>query len=96
MRKFEDLHIEEQNCLLIAMLGLIVVSGARSIRDVADDKGITVEELWHDVCADAGLDACHPWAGFPDRPQNLPEARGNSPLTSAQLAIAAKLSRINN
>ena len=54
MKKFEDLHIDDQNRLLIDVLRLLADSGCRTIEEVAADRGVNVDELWRDVCADTG------------------------------------------
>ena len=89
--RFGELHIDDQHHILIEVLRLVVDSGLHSLRDIADDRGITPGELWRDICADAGLDACDPWPGFPDPPRILPDPRGDMLLTDEQpeLAIAA-------
>jgi hypothetical protein len=88
--EFEDLHIDDQKRLLISVLQLLADNGARTLGNAAADQGISVDELWREVCAEAGLDGCHPWAGYPGRPHSLPPARGGDrPLSDEQLTIAS-------
>jgi hypothetical protein len=37
--------------ILIKVLRLVVDSGLHSLKDIADDRGITADELWRDICA---------------------------------------------
>src|SRR5258708_16434584 len=39
-------------------------------------QGITEQEFWRQICADAGFDECEPWQGFPAPPVDLPPAPG--------------------
>ena len=56
MRKFEDLPIDDQNHIL---------------KEMAEKQGAVLDELRREVCAEAGLDPCHPWPSFPDRLGNV-------------------------
>jgi hypothetical protein len=97
MKQFEDLHIDDQNRLLICVLEKLAATSSRTIEDVAREQGETVNELWCDICAETGLDVCQPWRGYPDRPTDLPPARGgHRPLSDEQLAALSELSKLTN
>jgi hypothetical protein len=63
---FGELHIDDQNQILIEILRLLLISDLHSLKEIADYRGITSHELWRDICVGAGLGACDPWPGFPD------------------------------
>src|ERR1700760_3585745 len=77
MKRFAELHSQDQITLLIAGLEVLIESGHRKFQDVATDRDCTPRQLWSDICADAGFDDCEPWPGFPERPTNLPPAPGS-------------------
>jgi hypothetical protein len=68
MKRFEDLDIDDQNLLLIWLLHTVVATSSKTIGEVAQKRGNAADELWRDICAQAGLDACHPWQGYPFSP----------------------------
>jgi hypothetical protein len=73
MKKYEDLHINDQlrlSASVIQLLGgqLSADDKVRTIETVAETLGVTVDEVWRDICADSGLDARHPWKGYPATP----------------------------
>jgi hypothetical protein len=76
MKRFEELHINDQNTLLVALLETITRGKGKSISEVAIAQGITEQEFWRQICADAGFDECEPWQGFPAPPVDLPPAPG--------------------
>jgi hypothetical protein len=76
MKRFEELHINDQNTLLVALLETITRGKGKSISEVAIAEGVTEQEFWRQICADVGFDECEPWQGFPVPPTNLPPAPG--------------------
>jgi hypothetical protein len=75
MKKYEDLHIDDQVRLAANVLHLLADAlsedNVRTIEAIAEARGVTVDEVWRDVCAETGLDACHPWNGYPATPPRL-------------------------
>ena len=67
MIKFEQLHAEDATALLSKMVEIITSNGSRGIREFTQATGQTPLELWGDICAEAGLDECEPWDGYPDK-----------------------------
>jgi hypothetical protein len=69
MKKFEQLHLEDQ--LRIALFMLQTIFGAKQgmIEQYAAATGQTVHEVWQMVCAEVGLDECEPWIGYPAGPR---------------------------
>jgi hypothetical protein len=88
VKQFEQLHIEEQNQLLLSLLGLIADSGISSIARLAEKEGCSVRDVWREVCADADLDECEPWQGFPGFPKHLPPAPGGDRPLSGEVSDA--------
>lgn len=76
MKRFEQLHIDDQNRILLAALEMVTGVEGKSITEIAQARGVTNRNVWREICADAGFDECHPWPGFPERPTNLPPAPG--------------------
>ena len=68
MKRFEDLDIDDQNLLLIYLVHCLVATSSRTISEVAQKRESAADELWRDICGKAGLDACHPWQGYPFPP----------------------------
>jgi len=73
--KFEELHAEDVAALLFKMVEIIATDGCRGIHDFARARGQTPLELWPEFCAEAGLDECEPWPGYPDEFPTLDEMR---------------------
>lgn len=76
MRRFEQLHAEEQLDIVLELLRLCADGRTFSIAKLAADNDITPFELWADVVATVGHDAL-PWAGYPLKPK--PEVFLNAP-----------------
>jgi hypothetical protein len=77
MKKFKQLHMNDQLALLATGLNAVADAGpGKGIEQVARAEGKSPQEWWHDVCADTGLDECEPWQGFPELPAQLPPAPG--------------------
>jgi hypothetical protein len=68
MKKFEDLPLDEQNRLMVVVLEELAAASVSTIDQAAEARGMTVEEIWSEICSDAGLDECEPWTGYPARP----------------------------
>jgi hypothetical protein len=68
MKRFEDLPIDDQNLILIYMVHVIFATSSKTIGEVAQRRGSTTDELWRDICAQAALEECHPWQGYPFSP----------------------------
>jgi hypothetical protein len=73
MKRFERLHLVEQNQLLIQLLEALGESKCSSIQELSQHRDCSVREAWRDICADTGLDQCEPWDGFPNLPKKLPK-----------------------
>jgi hypothetical protein len=67
MTKFEQLNAEDATALLCKMVQIITGNGSRGIREFTQATGQTPLELWRDIYAEAGLDECEPWGGYPDK-----------------------------
>jgi hypothetical protein len=65
--KLEQIHIQDQIILMLKLMEMIVNEGCSGIAELAKARGQTPFELWPDVCAEAGLDECEPWTGYPDK-----------------------------
>jgi hypothetical protein len=78
MKRFEQPHIHNQIQLLISELETITASPYNRIEELAEAQGVTALDVWREICAEAGLDECTPWEGFPAMPTNLPDAPGGS------------------
>jgi hypothetical protein len=68
MKRFEQLHIHDQIQLLLAELEVITAEPCNSVEELAETQGVTVLGVWREICAEAGLDECTPWEGFPALP----------------------------
>jgi hypothetical protein len=83
MKKFEQLPQREQEQVIAVFLHAVIkaVGHDAPIQDrraeaAIEAIGCTALEFWDDALADAGLDKCEPWEGypkkfaiFPDRPR---------------------------
>ena len=78
MKRFEQLHADDQVQILLATLEQITAESHTCIEELAEARGTTILKVWQQICAEAGLDECTPWEGFPEIPKNLPEAPGDS------------------
>jgi hypothetical protein len=67
MKRFEQLHIEDQTRILTA---LIEFETDNPIKQRTKEHGVTPADIWRDVCAEAGFDECIPWEGFPEMPKD--------------------------
>ncbi|UQR67700.1 hypothetical protein LRP30_21675 [Bradyrhizobium sp. C-145] len=76
MKKFEELHIDEQIALGLVVLEKLAESSCNTLPDLLKKEGRSALDIWRNLCGDAGLDLCHPWPGFPEGPGKLPPARG--------------------
>ena len=61
MTKFEEMDAVDQFLLLDA-------DEYGGIEDFAQAVGRTPLEAWPIFCAEAGLDQCGPWIGYPEKP----------------------------
>ena len=68
MKRFEDLHIEDQMRLALEALRMTTAGNCGTIETFAKENGLTVREFWRDICANEGFDECEPWKGFPEGP----------------------------
>jgi hypothetical protein len=78
MVKFADLHITEQLEITLTIIGWCGIHKCRTIEKLAVARDQSLAELWADVCAEAGLDLCEPWDGWPAGPkkETFANARG--------------------
>ncbi len=68
MKRFADLHVNDQNLLVANALEALAYSGYTRITVAAAAQKLTAGEWWRSICADAGVDECEPWPGFPQPP----------------------------
>lgn len=68
MKKFEQLHAEDQADIALEMMRLFFDQRAKPIKEIAAARDQTPLELWRQVCADVALDECEPWQGYPAGP----------------------------
>jgi predicted transcriptional regulator len=52
MKSFEQLHLDEQNHLLIKILETLGESQCSSIEELAQQRGSSLRNVWRDICAD--------------------------------------------
>jgi hypothetical protein len=81
--KFEEIHIQDQIILMEKLMEMIVNEGCSRIAEFAEARGQTPFEVWPDVCAEAGLDECEPWTGYPDKAISLETIRKSPGATRA-------------
>jgi len=82
MKRFEQLDARDQILLMTRLIKTFADSGYLdrchgSVAEWARAAGLDAFDIWRDVCADAGLDECVPWPGYPKGPKDFPEARGD-------------------
>jgi hypothetical protein len=68
VKKFEQLHIEDQVRLVLEAMRMISAGKCGTIERFARENDFTPAEFWREVCAAEGFDECEPWAGFPAGP----------------------------
>lgn len=68
MKRFVDLHVNDQTLLVANALEALAYSGYTRITVAAAARKLTTSEWWQTICADAGVDECEPWPGFPQAP----------------------------
>jgi hypothetical protein len=56
MRKFEDLAVDDQNRLLVALLYAMSKAHCKSIDELANKNGQSASDVWREVCIESGLD----------------------------------------
>jgi hypothetical protein len=56
MRNFEDLSIDDQNRLLVALLYAMSKAHCKSIDELANKNGGSASDVWREVCIESGLD----------------------------------------
>ena len=56
MRKFEDLTIDDQNRLLVALLYAMSKAHCKGIDELAKKNQQSPSDVWREVCIDSGLD----------------------------------------
>jgi hypothetical protein len=78
MKRFEQLHADDQLQLLIATIETIATTECNTIEELAEARSVTALDIWQEICAEAGLDECTPWKGFPATPTDLPDAPGGN------------------
>jgi hypothetical protein len=64
--KFEEMDAVDQFVLVQTMSKLISETGCTGIEDFARALDRTKLEVWPIFCAEAGLDECEPWMGYPE------------------------------
>jgi hypothetical protein len=85
MKRFVDLNATDQNLLLANAFEALAYSGYGRIVVAAAAQHISAVEWWRSICADAGLDECEPWPGFPQPPGELPPG-DDRPLPDGETA----------
>jgi hypothetical protein len=66
--KFEEMDGIDQFVLIQTMSKLISETGCTGLDDFALALGRTKLEVWPIFCAEAELDECEPWMGYPGEP----------------------------
>jgi hypothetical protein len=56
MRNFEDLAVNDQNRLLVAVLYAMSKAHCSSIDELANKNGQSTFDVWRQVCIESGLD----------------------------------------
>jgi hypothetical protein len=69
MRKFEQLHAEEQLDIAIEALRVMCEARCLTLERLIAKRGCTAAELWREIIADRGYDKCEPWQGWPAGPK---------------------------
>jgi hypothetical protein len=46
MKRFEELHVEDQNMLLFTLFSMICAASCRSVDQLAEQQGTTNLEVW--------------------------------------------------
>ncbi len=54
--------------LALEALRMMTSGNCGTMETFAKENGLTVRELWRDICANEGFDECEPWNGFPEGP----------------------------
>jgi len=91
--KFEEMDGIDQFVLVQTMSKLISETGCTGLDDFARALGRTKLEVWPIFCAEAELDECEPWMGYPGYPtassielsSKAPHAR--DPITGVYLEM---------
>jgi hypothetical protein len=91
--KFEEMDAVDQFVLTQTMGKLISETGCAGLDDFAQTLGRTKLEVWPIFCAEAELDECEPWIGYPQEPtaasielsSKAPHAR--DPITGVYLEM---------
>jgi hypothetical protein len=95
MKRFEELHVEDQNMLLFTLVSTIFAASCRSVDELAEQQGSTNLEVWQQICVEAGFDECQPWATYPSPPKNLPPCPGSDrPMSEKWQAVANEFAKI--
>jgi hypothetical protein len=68
MTKFEEMDAVDQFLLVQTMSKLISEAGCTGLDDFAQALGRTKLEVWPIFCAEAAIDQCEPWMGYPEEP----------------------------
>jgi hypothetical protein len=78
MKRFEQLHADDQLQLMIATLEIITAGSCNTVEELTEARGVTILDIWREICAEAGLDECTPWESFPAPQTSLPTAPGDN------------------
>lgn len=95
MTKFEQLHAKDATALLCKMVQIITSNGSRGIREFTQAIGQTPLELWRDICAEAGLDECEPWDGYPEKALTLETIEKIPGFDTPMLDPADEMNQLN-
>jgi len=63
--KFEEMDAVDQFVLLVTTAKLISEMGCTGLDDFAQGMGRTKLEVWPIFCAEAEIEECEPWMGYP-------------------------------
>jgi hypothetical protein len=69
MKKFEELHCEDQLRIALELYRLMSEAQQLTIARFARVTDRTEREVWHDLLLDMGFDECEPWNGYPNGPK---------------------------
>ena len=97
MKRFEELHVEDQNMLLLTLFTTFTAAGCKSVDELAERQGSTNLEVWQQICAEAGFDECRPWTNYPatEPLMNLPPSPGSDrPMSDKWQAVTEVFAKI--
>jgi hypothetical protein len=68
VKKFNDLHVDDQLYLCVEVFRAMFAARAGNICSTAEIRQKTTDELWQQICNEICLEECIPWEGYPYDP----------------------------